>query len=124
MFWKKSAPSQPSLIELDPAEVSARAYTSGSHIVTVKATDSVGHVCAQTASINVGVQGVQVNVTSPAAGATVNAPVTVTASATSTHTITGWHIYVDNVDSFSAGQVNSISASLFSIVPSGSTSWC
>jgi len=85
---------------------------SGSHIVTVKATDSQGHICAQTASINVGVQGVQVSVTSPAAGATVNAPVTVTASATSTHPITGWHIYVDNVDSFSAGQVTSISASL------------
>ncbi|HEY2322051.1 MAG TPA: Ig-like domain-containing protein [Thermoanaerobaculia bacterium] len=86
--------------------------TNGSHIVTVKATDSLGDTCSQTASINVGVQGVTVSVSSPAAGATVNSPVTVSASATSTNTITGWHIYVDNVDSFSAGQVTSINASL------------
>ncbi|HEV8433363.1 MAG TPA: Ig-like domain-containing protein [Thermoanaerobaculia bacterium] len=86
--------------------------TNGSHLVTVKATDSQGDTCSQTSSINVGPQGVTVSVTSPAAGATVTSPATVTASASSTHTITGWHIYVDNVDSFSAGAVNSISASL------------
>jgi hypothetical protein len=86
--------------------------TNGSHLVTVKATDSQGDTCSQTSSINVGVQGVTVSVTSPAAGATVTSPATVTASASSTHPITGWHIYVDNVDSFSAGAVNSISASI------------
>ena len=85
---------------------------NGSHLVTVKATDSLGDTCSQTSSINVGVQGVTVSVTSPAAGATVSSPVTVAASASSTHPITGWHIYVDSVDSFSAGAVTSISASL------------
>jgi hypothetical protein len=56
--------------------------------------------------------GVTVTVSSPTNGATVSSPVTFNASATSSHTITGWHIYVDSVDSFSAGQVNSISPSL------------
>jgi hypothetical protein len=86
--------------------------TNGSHLVTVKATDSLGDTCSQTSSINVGVQGVTVSVSSPAAGATVTSPATVTASASSTHPITAWHIYVDSVDSFSAGAVTSISASL------------
>ncbi len=86
--------------------------TNGSHLVTVKATDSVGDTCSQTSSVNVGATGVTVSVSSPAAGATVNSPVTVNASAGSTNTITGWHIYVDDVDSFSAGAVTSISASL------------
>jgi hypothetical protein len=38
--------------------------------------------------------------------------VPVAASATSAHTITGWHIYVDGADVFSAGQVNSISTNV------------
>jgi hypothetical protein len=53
-----------------------------------------------------------VTVSTPANGATVSSPVSMAASATSAHTITGWHIYVDGADRYSAGQVTSISTSL------------
>ena len=56
----------------------------------------------------------QVLVTSPANGATVVSPATIQADAypTEGHTITGWHIYVDSVDVYSGGAVNSISPSI------------
>lgn len=53
-----------------------------------------------------------VSVSTPSNNATVNSPTTISASATSGHTITGWHIYVDGTDQFSAGQVSSINASV------------
>lgn len=83
----------------------------GSHAVVVRAWDSTGAYSAQSFTVNV-VQNVQVSLSSPGDGATVSSPVPVQASATSGNTITGWHIYVDSVDSFSAGQANSINASL------------
>jgi hypothetical protein len=86
--------------------------TVGTHTVIVRAWDSTGANGDQTFAVNVTDPGVHVTVTAPANNAQVSSPVAITASATSARTITGWHIYVDNVDSFSAGQVASISASI------------
>ena len=86
--------------------------STGAHTVIVRAWDSTGAFGDQTLSLTVASPGVSVTVSSPANNATVNSPVTMQASATSANTITGWHIYVDNVDVFGAGQTNSISASL------------
>jgi len=83
----------------------------GPHTVIVRAWDSTGAFADRTLTLNV-VAGVNVTVTTPVPNSTVASPVTVKASATSSHTITGWHIYVDNIDKFDGGQVSSISATL------------
>jgi hypothetical protein len=53
-------------------------------------------------------------VATPVPGSSVNDPVIVQASAVPStgHSITGWHIYVDNSDVFSGGAVTSIDATL------------
>ncbi len=61
---------------------------------------------------------VSVTVTSPGNGSQVGSPFTLTANATSHNTITGWHIYVDGNDVYSAGQTNSINASVNAAVGS------
>src|SRR5947209_7831108 len=53
-----------------------------------------------------------VTVSSPANGATVSTSITVQASATSTNGVSGWHIYDNSNDVYSAGAVSCISASL------------
>ena len=63
-------------------------------------------------SLSAWARAVSVTVATPANGATVTSPVPVKASATSTHGITGWRIYVDGVSVYQAGAVNSISTSL------------
>jgi len=83
----------------------------GTHSLVVRAWDASGGYASQSLTLNV-VQGVQVSLAAPANGTTVNSPVPVQASAKSGNPITGWHIYVDSVDSFSAGATNSISTSL------------
>jgi general stress protein CsbA len=85
--------------------------TTGSHTVIVRAWDSSGAFGDQTLNLTV-TEPITVTVSSPANNATVNSPVAINASASSGHTVTGWHIYVDGVNSYSAGQVNSISASV------------
>src|SRR5579864_764546 len=85
--------------------------STGTHSVVVRAWDSGGTYASQTLTLNV-VHDVQVSLSSPANGASVNSPVPVQASASSSNTITGWHIYEDNAEVFSAGQTNSINASL------------
>lgn len=84
--------------------------TPGSHIITVRATDSAGRVCAQSISVTIPSAGVNVSVTPPPSPVT--SPVPIAATATSDRTITGWRIYVDGVDSFSGGQTNAINASV------------
>ncbi len=81
------------------------------HTVIVRAWDSTGAFGDQTLTLNV-VSGVAVNVTSPANGATVSSPVTISANASSSRPITGWHIYVDSTDVFSGGAVTTISPSI------------
>jgi hypothetical protein len=87
------------------------AMSVGTHTVIVRAWDSTGAFGDQTLTLNV-VNGVTVTVSTPANGATVSSPVPIAASATSAHTITGWHIYVDSADSYSAGQVSSINTNV------------
>ena len=89
----------------------------GTHAIVVRAWDSSGAFASQSSTVTV-VQGVQVALSTPANGATVSSPVPVQASATSGNPIAGWHIYVDSVDSFSAGQTKSISTNL--TIPNGS----
>jgi hypothetical protein len=60
---------------------------------------------------------INVTVSSPSTGSAVNSPATITASASSTNPITGWHVYVDSVDAFVAGAVQSIAPTL--ALPSG-----
>jgi Bacterial Ig domain len=85
--------------------------TAGTHTITVNATDVTGATGSQSITVTAAAT-ISVTVSSPANGAVVTSPVTINASATSSHLVTGWHIYVDGIDSFSAGQVSSISASL------------
>lgn len=55
---------------------------------------------------------VNVTVSTPANNATVTSPVSVAASATSNHRITGWHVYVDGVSVYSASATNNINTSI------------
>ncbi len=57
-------------------------------------------------------QSVTLAVTTPGDGATLTSPIAVQASATSSHNISGWRIYVDGVDVYHTGSASSISASL------------
>jgi hypothetical protein len=55
---------------------------------------------------------VTVELTSPAASATVAAPLQLQASASSSYPITGWHAYLDGVNVYSAGSTQTISTSV------------
>jgi len=55
---------------------------------------------------------VNVKVSTPANNATLTSPVSVTASASSDHSITGWRIYVDNTAVFHSGAASSISTKI------------
>jgi len=66
--------------------------------VIVRAWDSTGAFGDQEYTLNV-VNGVSVSISSPTTTSPAS-PVTIAASAASTHTITAWHIYVDSVDKF------------------------
>ena len=86
--------------------------SSGQHTVIVRAWDTSGAYGDQTLNVNVAPQGVAVNISTPANGASVNSPVNIQASAQSAHTITGWHIYVDSVDVFGQNNVSSINTNV------------
>ena len=55
---------------------------------------------------------VNVTVTSPANNSQVGSPFTLTANASSSYPITGWVVYLDSREVFSAGQTNSINATI------------
>jgi len=80
------------------------------HTVLVRAWDSSGAFGSQTLSLQV--QTVAVNISTPLNGATADSPVNIQAKGSSAHTITGWVIYVDGVDSFTQNNVNSINANI------------
>lgn len=82
---------------------------AGAHTVLVRVWDSSGAFGDQT--LVLGISQVAVNVRTPANGATVNS-LNLQADAASTHAITGWHIYVDSVDSYAQANGNSINANL------------
>lgn len=83
---------------------------SGAHTVIARAWDSSGAYGDQTLSLNICT--VAVNISTPMNGAGVNSPVAIQAAAASGASITGWHIYVDGVDSYSQKSGDSLSTSL------------
>ena len=89
--------------------------TAGTHTMLVRAWDSTGAFGDQTLTINA-VNGVAVNVSSPANGATVPLTFNVVASATTGNSgavVTGWHIYIDSIDQWgTSGPTSSINQSV------------
>jgi hypothetical protein len=83
---------------------------SGTHAIVVRSWDSSGAYGDQTLSLNICT--VAVNINAPMNGAAVNSPVPIQAVAASGASITGWHIYIDGVDSYSQKGGNSLSTSL------------
>ena len=80
------------------------------HTLLVRTWDSSGAYGDQSFTINV--SPVAVNISTPMDGAGVASPVNIKASATSLHEITGWHIYVDGVDSYKQNDGKPLNASL------------
>ncbi|HEV2399073.1 MAG TPA: alkaline phosphatase family protein [Candidatus Sulfotelmatobacter sp.] len=89
------------------ANVSA---STGTHTLVVRAWDSSGAYGDQTFSVTV--KTVAVNITSPAARASVNSPVTISANAESASSISSWDVYVDSVSSYTHGSASSINPSI------------
>src|SRR5579864_2637918 len=87
--------------------------SAGSHNLTVRAWDTSKKFGDQLLTITVSSQPVVV-VSTPSNNSNVINPTNIQASATSPSgtTITGWRIYVDNADVFSANAVNSINTNL------------
>ncbi len=83
---------------------------SGAHTVLARAWDSSGAYGDQTLLLNVCT--VAVNVSAPMNGTAVDSPVPIQATAASGASITGWHIYIDSMDSYSQKGGNSLSTSL------------
>jgi hypothetical protein len=89
--------------------------STGTHTLAVRAWDSTGAYNTAYATVTVSettTSGVNVTINSPAPMATVNSPLTVSASATSGRVITGWHIYLDSQDVYNAGATSTINAAL------------
>jgi hypothetical protein len=89
------------------ANVSA---STGTHTVLVRAWDSSGAYGDQTFTVNV--KSVAVNISTPLTAAAVTSPANVVASASSSHAITTWNIYVDSVSSYVQDYGSSINANL------------
>ncbi|HWY57281.1 MAG TPA: alkaline phosphatase family protein [Terriglobales bacterium] len=70
----------------------------GKHTVLVRAWDSSNAYGDQALAVQI--QQVAVNVSTPLNGAAVNSPVNIQAAASSAHNITGWHVYIDSIDSY------------------------
>ncbi len=90
------------------------AMATGTHQVVVSAWDSTGAYGSVTLTLTVSgtASGVSVYISSPANGAMVGSPATINASASSGLAITGWRIYVDNNNVYSAGATTGISAAV------------
>ena len=84
--------------------------SAGSHTVLVRTWDTSGAYGDQTLSVEVGT--VAVNVSTPANNASVNSPAKIKATASSSHIVTGWVVYVDGVSKFSQNNGTSVSANV------------
>lgn len=88
--------------------------TAGYHTIAVRAWDSTGAYNTAYSTVNVlgaATPGVNVTITSPASTVS-NAPLSVSASATSGNVITGWRVYLDNQDVYNTGSTSNISTTL------------
>jgi hypothetical protein len=86
----------------------------GTHTVVIRAWDSSGAFSSQTLTLTISAEPA-VDVTIPAINANVVSPINVQASATPSkgHSITGWHIYLDDGTMvYTAGAVKSINANI------------
>ncbi len=77
----------------------------GTHSVTVRAWDSSGAYTSQSAAVTV---PIVVSMSSPYQGETVGQYVQVSASASALDSVTGWIVYVDNVQVWHTGATSSI----------------
>jgi hypothetical protein len=84
--------------------------SAGSHTIVVRAWDSSGAYGDQTLTVQV--HPVAVNIGAPLNAVSVKSPVNIQATASSTHSITGWHVYVDSVDLFGQNNGSSIDTNL------------
>ena len=84
--------------------------SAGSHTVLVRAWDSSGVYGDQTLSLDVAT--VAVTVSKPLNNASVSSPANINATASTSHTLTGWIVYVDGVSKFSQDNGTSISTNL------------
>ncbi|MFB3812904.1 MAG: Ig-like domain-containing protein [Terriglobales bacterium] len=85
---------------------------SGIHNVIVRAWDSTGAYASQALQLTAGAVSsgtVAVSVTSPANGASVVSPATITATTSSAAPVTGWRVYVDGTEAYAAGATSTIS---------------
>jgi acid phosphatase len=82
----------------------------GMQTLLVRAWDTSGAYGDQTLSVDVG--SVAVNVSTPLNGAMVDSPVNIQASAASAKSITGWIVYVDNVQAFEQDYGSSINTNV------------
>jgi hypothetical protein len=64
------------------------------------------------AFVSLGVAQVNVKVSAPGTNATVTSPIPFAASASSSHPIDGWQVYLDNADVYTGSATSSISSSL------------
>jgi Phosphoesterase family len=85
------------------------AAVPGTHKLTVRVWDTSGAYGERTMSLEAQPVAVSLSV---ANGASVISPVKIAARAVSTHSIVGWHIYVDSVDSFAQGDGAAVVAEL------------
>jgi hypothetical protein len=86
---------------------------TGIHQVVVRAWDSTGTYGSVNLSLTASAPpnpAVNVTLSSPAANATTSSPVNFSASASSGYPISGWHIYVDGVSSYSGAAGATLSA--------------
>jgi len=84
--------------------------STGTHTILVRAWDSAGAYGDQTFTVDV--QPVAVNVSSPLTDAAITSPANIVASASSSHSITSWNIYVDSLSSYVQDYGSSINANL------------
>ena len=64
------------------------------------------------AFVSLGLAQITVKVSTPGANATVTTPFSLSATASSSHPITGWQVYMDNADAYTGPAISSISTSL------------
>ena len=91
--------------------------STGTHTLVVRAWDSTGAYGDQTIQITVGAAAptnapVTVALASPAASSSTGTTFTLQASASSSHSIVGWHAYLDGANAYTAGTTPSISTNL------------
>ena len=113
--WSNLCPQKTGNRPSRSLDVKTLLHTVGLHKVYVQAVGKpsiLNHVT--TTALNY--QPVDVTVTSQTSG-TVTSPFTVTAAASSSATVTGWHIYANGADKFDGGQQASITAPITITTP-------